>query len=231
MGFFSKVGSFIKKATGMISNPVASLIGGGLSFLGGERRNQAASAASQKQMDFQERMSSTAHQREIADLRAAGLNPILSATGGKGASSPVGSQPPLTDIVTPAVSTALQYRRVNQEIDNLEASKNKIDAETQAIKYGFPGKRAEQGYTSWLAKMYNFITQKGEEGLKGFSAWRERSRNNPDVQDMQRLIEEKLGVKPIYPKKIRKKIYIDINNPKVKGTGMRSKEYLKSKGR
>lgn len=48
------------------------------------------SAEAQKNRDFQERLANTAHQREVADLRKAGLNPILTATGGNGASSPVG---------------------------------------------------------------------------------------------------------------------------------------------
>lgn len=49
----------------------------------------AAEAA--KNRDWQQMMSNTAHVREIADLKAAGLNPVLSVTGGNGAPVTSGS--------------------------------------------------------------------------------------------------------------------------------------------
>lgn len=125
---------------GAIAAAGASLLSGAMASRGARRQQEDSQEFAREQMAFQERMSSTAHQREVADLRAAGLNPILSANGG--ASSPSGSMgtavnftQPFADAAREGVSSALQATRLEADIDAIEANVDKTRADTETAKY------------------------------------------------------------------------------------------------
>lgn len=121
MGMFGKI-------LGGIANPTALLgtaLGGGADIYSAYQNaenvkdtNAMNQLNAREQMQFQERMSSTAHQREVEDLKRAGLNPMLSANDG--ASTPAGAMStsvPVPSMLSGVASSAREFVSLLQDVN------------------------------------------------------------------------------------------------------------------
>lgn len=105
---------------------LSTIAAAGIGYMGQQNSNQMSHSEAEINRGFQERMRATAHQAQMADLQAAGLNPILTATGGGGAAQPSGAQAqgledPASKGMASGLSTAMGLANLEKDLDLKES--------------------------------------------------------------------------------------------------------------
>lgn len=106
------------------------------------QQNAFNAEEAQKQRDWEEMMSNTAYQRQVEDMKSAGINPALAMNGSSGASTPSGaaasgsggSPAQLFDFMLSLVNMSMQKKMNEAQIANLGAMTMKTHAETRNIE-------------------------------------------------------------------------------------------------
>lgn len=108
-------------------------VSGGLNVFGAGQANAASAAEAAKNREWQRAMANSAHSREMDDLRAAGMNPILAAGGGaptgSGAQGQVQAARPGDDVMN-ALTSARDFARMKKELSMQDSQQKLMEAQT-----------------------------------------------------------------------------------------------------
>ncbi len=132
-------------------------IGQGAAIIGGSVLSGLfGSSSASRSMRFQKQMAKNAHQWEVEDLRKAGLNPILSGTGGPGARASGGAMPPIPDFGTAAQAAQM----VEANVANVKSLTKLNEAKTGAIQpVSIVGETLGEGLSSAKALIADMFTR------------------------------------------------------------------------
>lgn len=120
---------------------IGSVLGAALPFVGGLLQNNSAKDRAADAFAWQLEAANTAHQREVKDLRAAGLNPILSAN--RGAATPVAPMAPTVNPLESVVPGARMGAMIKGELEQQAAQTEATQAQALASEGAATNSRAQ----------------------------------------------------------------------------------------
>lgn len=125
---------------------------------GSTEANRQAKENADRQMDFQREMANTAHQRELEDLRKAGINPIMTGMGGGGSDTPSGSTfQPQPNNMLPVVSSALQLAQSSIPFMDLDNRTKLNEAQVQNLAANSVSALANSAKNQAFSPLYDII--------------------------------------------------------------------------